>query len=90
MTNDPKAALRNPTLATACAAVVERAREHFKEARTIMARLPRRDVRAPRIMGLVYRSILDSLVARGWAPPRTPIRVSRARLLWIMLRHALV
>jgi phytoene synthase len=41
-------------------------------------------------MGKVYRAILDRLVARGWSAPRQPIKVPRARLLWIMLRHALV
>jgi len=89
-TNDPKATLRSPTLGQACAELVERAREHFAQADAIMARLPRRSVRAPRIMGLVYRSMLDRMAARGWSPPRQPIRVARARLLWIVLRHALV
>ncbi len=88
--NDPKAALRSHTLPAACAVVVERARSHFAEAQAIMARLPRASVRAPRIMGLVYRSILDRLVARGWAAPRTPVRTPRARLLWIFLRYGLV
>jgi len=89
-TNDPKAALRSATLGTACAELVARAAEHFAQAEAIMARLPRKSVRAPRIMGLVYRAILDRLVARGWSAPRQPIRLPRARLLWIVLRHALV
>jgi squalene synthase HpnD len=89
-TNDPKTALRSPTLGQACAQLVERARQHFAQADEIMAGLPRRSVRAPRIMGLVYRSMLDRLAARGWSAPRRPIRVPRARLLWIMLRHALM
>jgi len=89
-TNDPKAALRSPTLGQTCAELVAQAREHFAEADKIMAGLPRRSVRAPRIMGLVYRSMLDRLVARGWSAPRQPIRVPRALLLWIVLRHALV
>jgi presqualene diphosphate synthase len=89
-TNDPKAALRSATLGTACAELVARAREHFAQAEAIMARLPRKSVRAPRIMGLVYRAILDRLVERGWSAPRQPIRLPRARLLWIVLRHALV
>jgi squalene synthase HpnD len=89
-TNDPKAALRSPTLGQACAELVARAREHFAQAEAIMARLPRKSVRAPRIMGLVYRAILDRLVARGWSAPRQPIRLPRARLLWIVLRHALI
>jgi presqualene diphosphate synthase len=89
-TTDPKAALRSATLGRACDELVASARDHFVKADEIMARLPRRSVRAPRIMGLVYRSMLDRLVARGWAAPRKPIRVARARLLWIVLSHALV
>jgi squalene synthase HpnD len=88
--NDPMTALRNPALGVACAELVARARDHFAQADEIMAGLPRRRVRAPRIMGLVYRSILDRLTARGWSAPRRPIRVPRALLLWIVLRHALV
>jgi len=88
--NDPKAALRSAALGQACAELVVRAREHFVEADAIMGGLPRKSVRAPRIMGLVYRSILERLAARGFAAPRQPIRVPRALLLWIVLRHALV
>ena len=70
--------------------MVERARLHFREADKIMARGPRRAVRAARIMGEVYRTILDRLVARGFAAPRRPMRIPRARFLWILLRHALI
>ena len=83
-------ALRSPALAKACVEVVERARTHFHEADKIMARSPRKAVRAPRVMGEVYRSILDRLVARGFAAPRCPVRLSRARLVWIVLRFALI
>jgi phytoene synthase len=89
-TNDPKAALRRAALPQVCTELVERAREHFVQANQIMGALPRKSVRAPRIMGLVYGTILDQLTARGFAPPRQPIRVSRARLLWIVLRNAVI
>ncbi len=89
-TIDPATALRSPRLAEACAELVERARLHFGEADRIMARCPRRAVRAPRVMGEVYRAILDLLVARGWAAPRHPVRIPRGRLIRIVLRHALV
>src|SRR5258705_2362119 len=56
-TTDPMAALDSPALPNACARLVERARGHFAEAAAIMARSPRQAVRAPRIMGEVYRSI---------------------------------
>jgi presqualene diphosphate synthase len=89
-TTDPAAALASPALASVCAQVVDRARQHFAQADTIMARNPRRTVRAPRIMAQAYRLMLDRLVARGWSHPRRPVRLPRTRLIWIILRHALV
>jgi presqualene diphosphate synthase len=47
-------------------------------------------VRAPRIMAEAYRAILDRLCARGCTPPRRPIKLSRVRLLWIIMRHAFI
>jgi len=88
-TSDPTAALRSPGLATVCNRLAERAREHFAQANTIMARSPRAAVKAPRIMGDVYRIILDGMVARGWQPPRQRVRVSRVRVAFILLRYAI-
>ena len=88
--SDPVAVLTSPMLGKVCASIVERARAHFAQADKIMARNPRRCVRAPRIMSEAYRLILDSLVARGWSPPRRPIRLPRTRLLWIIMRHAFI
>jgi phytoene synthase len=51
---------------------------------------PRRAVRAPRIMGEAYRGYLNALMVRGFATPRARVRLSRARLLWIILRYAVV
>ena len=67
---DPATVVADPALPRACTGVIARARNHFAEAEKIMAAAPRRAVRAPRIMGEVYRAILDGLVARGFAPPR--------------------
>ena len=87
ISTDPTSVLANPMLGEACNAVVSRAREHFRQAAAIMARSPRRVVRAPRIMGEAYRAILDKLVARGFAAPREPVRHSRVKLLLILLRN---
>jgi phytoene synthase len=87
---DPVAALRSPALGQACAELAERADRHFAEAEAIMARAPRRVVRAPRIMGKVYRAMLDRMVARGWMPPRERVRLSRSYLAWIVLRYAFI
>jgi phytoene synthase len=86
----PEQVLRDPALGKACARIVEMARDHFHQAEKIMARSPRRVVRAPRIMGEVYHAILDALVARGWDPPRVPVRVGRGTLAWIVLRFAII
>jgi presqualene diphosphate synthase len=87
ISTDPVTVLANPMLGAVCDTVVELAHEHFREARAIMTRSPRRVVRAPRIMGAAYRAILDKLVARGFAPPRPPVRHSKLRLLFIVLRN---
>jgi presqualene diphosphate synthase len=89
-TSDPVTALRSPNLAQACAPLIERARTHFVEADRIMRRCPRRTVKAPRIMGEVYHSILEKMIARGWSAPRERVSVPRARLLWIILRYAFI
>jgi presqualene diphosphate synthase len=88
-TSDPVTALRSPGLAQVCNKIAERARGHFAQADAIMARSPRHAVKAPRIMGAVYRSMLEGMVARGWEAPRARIRVSRARIGWILLRYAI-
>jgi squalene synthase HpnD len=87
---EPGSVLLAPRLDRACAVLADRARQHYAEADKIMARSPRRAVRAPRIMGEVYRAILDGMVARGWAAPRARVSIPRVRLLWIVLRHALI
>jgi phytoene synthase len=88
--DDPNTVLASAALPRVCEAVVARARRHFREADAIMARSPRRVVRAPRIMDEVYRAMLEGMVARGWAPPRTRVRVGGLRLSWIALQYAIV
>ena len=87
---DPKTVAAHPNLGAACNVVIERAREHFRQAEAIMASCPRRTVRAPRIMGLAYARILDGMIARGFAPPRERVRVNKIHLIGIALRHAIV
>jgi phytoene synthase len=89
-TTDPAVALSSPALGRACDAIVAAARQHFDRAHAMMAASPRRAVRAPRIMGEVYRLILERMAERGFAPPRAPIRLARARLAFILMRYAFV
>jgi presqualene diphosphate synthase len=80
--------LASRSLDGACAHIVKQARRHFAAANDIMAVSPRRAVRAPRIMGEVYRLMLEGIAARGFAPPRRPVRLGRLRLVFILARYA--
>ena len=74
-------------IAQACAPIVEMAESEFRAAQSIMAKNPRRVVRAPRIMGDAYHIILEKLIARGFVPPRAPVKLPKAKLLLIVLRN---
>jgi phytoene synthase len=87
---DPPEVAADPRLPNVCAPLVERARMHFAKSDEIMARNPRRVVRAPRIMSRYYHSILQLLIARGFAAPRDPVRVSKITKLAIILRYAFI
>ena len=84
----PSAALAHRNLNEACAEVALRAGEHFVEANRIMAAQPARVIKAPYLMSVAYASILDRLVARGFAPPRAPVHASRIKILGALLRRA--
>ena len=86
----PSAILLEPRLEEACRKVADRAAEHFAEASRIMARCPRRVVRAPRLMEAAYRRILADLTARGFASPRERVRINKLRLVGALLRYGIV
>ena len=87
---EPLEVISDPALPKVCAPLVERARMHFEKADEVMARNPRRVVRAPKIMSKYYRAILELLVARGFASPRKPVRLNKMARIAIVLRHALI
>ena len=87
---DPSAVLASPSLDRACAQLIKAARSHFGKADEIMSSVPRRAARAPRIMGEVYRLILEHMATRGFAVPRPPTRLNRLRLVWIIMRYAFI
>jgi presqualene diphosphate synthase len=87
---DPSTVLANPSIGRACAQLVKAARGHFDSANEIMSSAPRRAVRAPRIMGAVYRQILEHTAARGFVPPRHPVKLARPRIAWIIMRYAFI
>jgi phytoene/squalene synthetase len=89
-TDEPLKAVADPKLAGACAEVAARARAHFEKSNSIMAAAPRAAVRAPRLMAAAYGSILDRMLADGFAPPRRRGKASRLRLLGAVLRYGIL
>ncbi len=84
-----EAILEEPAIGEACEEVAGRASDHFAEADRVMRQAPRRAVRAPRLMEAAYRRILAGLRARGWTPPREPVKVSKFRLVGAVLRYGI-
>ena len=85
----PAAVLAHPGLDAACGEVAARARTHYDDADAVMRRQPRAFVKAPRLMEAAYRSVLDRMVRRGFAPPRTRVRTDKIRLVLALIRHAI-
>ena len=89
-TDDPLEAAADPRLAAACLDVAARARAHFERAQDVMNHAPRAAVKAPRLMAAAYGSILDNMVAEGFAPPRKRAKASRPRVLAALLRYGVL
>ena len=90
MSNDPLTVASDPRLPRVCADILKQARDHFAKSNDIMARNPRRIVRAPKIMSEYYHAILEKLVERGFALPRKPVKLSKAAKIFILIRYALI
>lgn len=84
--SDPTTVAALPSLAPACMPVAEAARQEFAAARAIMAGQKRRAVRTPRLMAAAYGEILNRLEARGWSAPRAPVKLSKLKLIGLLLR----
>ncbi len=84
---DPASVLAHPALPEVCGRIVALARWHFAEADKVMKPHSRSKVRTPRVMAEAYKSILRGLVSRGWASPRARVKISKPRLVFILLRH---
>jgi len=83
----PHEVVAQPDLRLVCQPLIERAKAHFETSYKIMALCPRATVKAPRIMAIAYHGILRNLIARGFALPRKRVSVSKARLVFAVLRY---
>jgi phytoene synthase len=84
---DPRQAVLDPRIDAACAPLARSARGHFREARAIMARSPRAQVRTPLLMCEAYDSILAKLERRGFRPPRERARLGKIAMVGLLIRY---
>jgi phytoene synthase len=87
--DDPERVIAAPAIDRTCRAVAKLAHRHYGAAREVLARQPRGQLRAPRLMGAVYSAILAKMEKQGWAPPRARAKIGKTELLMIVLRHGL-
>jgi len=87
---DPLVVVADRRIDAACRWVAAKAHEHYAEADAVLKARPSGRIRSPRLMREVYEAILRETEVVGWSPPRHRVKLSRARLLWIVLRHGLV
>ena len=88
--SDPVAVVGDPRVDAACRALAAEARKHYAAADQVMSARPRGRLAAPRLMEKVYGKILDRTQAAGWAPPRRRVKLAKAELLWLLVRHGLL
>jgi len=85
-TTDPIVAIADPRIDGVCRGLAAQASDHFVAADRLLRCRPRGRLLAPRLMAAVYWTMLRSMLAQGWAPPRRRIRIGKPRLLWLVAR----
>jgi phytoene synthase len=88
-TRDPHEAINAPGVDAVCRQLAETAQAHYREANRILAAKPPGRLAAPRLMEAAYAGLLRQMQVRGWAPPRTRVRVKKAALIWLLLTQGL-
>jgi phytoene synthase len=87
--DDPRAVLDHPGLDRACRWLAAKAHEHYRAAGAVLRKHPAGRLRAPRLMGAVYRTILKRMERQGWAAPRERVSLGKGTLVWILATRGL-
>jgi phytoene synthase len=86
----PSYVLAQPALPKVCNALAERAAAHFADAQRAIAARPRWAMLAVTAMLASYRTLLEGLLARGWARLDQPIPIPAWHQTALLLGHGLV
>jgi phytoene synthase len=85
----PAEILRHPNLAAVCADLGATASQRFATAHRLILRNDRRALRPALVILMLYRNLLDKLVARNFARPEERVSLSTPEKLWIALRYGI-
>jgi len=85
----PQQVLAHPMIDGACRTFAQFAERHYEQADLILGSGAKGMLQAPRLMSAVYRRLLKKMNQAGWSPPQPRVRVGRAPLLLLALRHGL-
>ena len=83
----------DPHLAEACAFLATIARQRFNQADDLLSAMAiddRKSLRPAVVMMMVYKRLLDRLVAGGWRRPERRVRLPRWENMWIALRYGVL
>jgi presqualene diphosphate synthase len=83
---EPGAVIGDARVDGACRALAAQALDYFAAADRLMRSRPRGNLLAPRLMGAVYRALLDRMLSEGWTPPRRRVRIGKPYLLYLVAR----
>lgn len=86
---DPETVLGHPNIGALCDELADMAKQSFTETVIAMTDCSKKAMRPAIVMMHVYHAILDQLRARGWNRLNEPIKVSKARKIWIAVRYGL-
>ena len=81
------AVLVHPGFAPVCEELAALARGYYREADRLLTEFGWRRMRPAVLMMAVYRETLDRLEERGWQRIGGPIRLTRARKMWLGLQY---
>jgi squalene synthase HpnD len=89
-TDEPEAAISNPSIDGPCRKLAALAHMHYRDAdRTFRAR-PKGRIKTPKLMAAVYAEILREMEKTGWVSPRARVRIGKGRLLRIVVTSGLL
>ena len=87
---NPRDVMAHPHLPDVCRELADLAQKHYADSESAMRLCSKRHMRPALLMMLVYRRVLDALMARGWTRLDQPVKVSKAQKIWILLRHGFI